>query len=181
MPHNLATLLNDLIKDALTMSPEQADAHLATWLEAVPEGWHPVRVYGVESSIESYDGCDVYPDLMIMNLFNHWRRARIMVGGAVQEMADGICASVPFALGDRDRPGYFAEPGAKYPHLEGVPTSETHYRAASALGGWYLVEPLKTVKEVGMELREGQKEWVLNQMVRLKRIYDIKTSYNTRY
>jgi hypothetical protein len=127
------------------MTPEDADAHLATWPQSIPDSWHPVRV---QSSVESYDGCDVYPDLIIMGHYNSWRCRRIKLGFAVQEMVDGICASVPFMIGDRKGPAALGEPGAKYPHLEGSPTSEAHYRAASAKGGWYLIGPLMLINGV---------------------------------
>lgn len=165
------TLLDVLIKDAFNMAPEKADAHLATWPQSIPESWHPVRV---ESSIESYDGCDVYPDLTIMRMYNQWRCVRIKAGGAIQEMVDGICASVPFAVGDRTKAAPLYQPGANYPHLEGVPTSEQHYRAASSVGGWYLLGPLMLVLSLKTRLREGQREWVLGQMGRVARIYEIK-------
>jgi hypothetical protein len=164
--------LDNLLKDALGMTPEDADAHLATWPQSIPDSWHPVRV---QSSVESYDGCDVYPDLIIMGHYNSWRCRRIKLGFAVQEMVDGICASVPFMIGDRKGPAALGEPGAKYPHLEGSPTSEAHYQAASAKGGWYLIGPLMLIMGLKVQLREGQRDWLWKQMGRLQKIYDIRS------
>lgn len=95
-------------------------------------------------------------------------------------MADDICASVPFALGTKAVAGGRgmggSGDGVEYPYVSsqaGSKASPEHRRAAVALGGWHLLDPLKSVLKMQGEgvLREGQLEWVQGQMERIGRIY----------
>lgn len=87
----------------------------------------------VDSSIETYRGaCDIYPSVQIANIWNTWRIYRLILEQAkpkllslswdgdsstqnlmnpgeatreVQELVDSICYSIPFYLGNCNRPG----------------------------------------------------------------------------
>ena len=123
----------------------------------------------------------------------------------IQTLVDAFCASIPTHLGNKTKP---VPPdrlvGVEFPHLpaqgesglHGLPPSaigysaemskEEHYRLAAAIGGWYMLQPLRdilkatspTAKDVEMGfpplLRGGQTGWILAQLERLKNIYLLK-------
>lgn len=147
------------------------------------------------------DRKDVYIDLWVQSIWNQYRSARIKIQTIIldciawldmpydhqwywravyakmitQEMADDICASVPFALGTQTsgRPG--DRDGIEYPYAGSQKVSEKHRRAASALGGWHLLEPMRTSLRTSC-LRDGQKEWIMSQMQRVGRIYALHST-----
>ena len=93
----------------------------------------------------------------------------------VQDLADTICASVPFYLGDRTT---FVriddDETVQYPRIGSDSTTSTtgHYRTAAAYGGMFLMQRLPELLALPLPfLRAGQREWVLGQMIRIKRIY----------
>lgn len=92
-----------------------------------------------------------------------------------QEMVDDICASVPYALGTKTFGGPGERDGVEYPYNGTQKASEDHRRAATALGGWHLLEPFKTSLKANC-LGEGQKEWVKAQMARIWRIYSLQAA-----
>lgn len=177
---------------------EAVDAGLATWPKFVPASWIPIQVPAdnvQQSALEAGfygDECDIYPDIVVCSTWNEWRVARLKVLSLVastgndesryqamqtiQGLVDGICASVPFSLGDRVKPGQLYEAQIVYPTLPGRPMSEAHQRTASAYGGWYLFAPFKEIMKVAMYLREGQQEWVTGQLFRLATIYGVTPS-----
>ena len=106
-----------------------------------------------------------------------------------QQMSDEICASVPFALGTRGGHGTRGQQieetstlaaTAAYPEMAGRPTSEEHKRAAYAIGGWHLLDPLRVIVMVKREswcgdvVREGQVEWCAQQMERIGQLYGLQ-------
>lgn len=147
------------------------------------------------------DRNDVYVDLWVQSIWNQYRSARIKVQTIIldciawldmpyehqwywravyarmitQEMADDICASVPFALGTKTLGGPGDRDGIEYPYAGNEKVSEAHCRAAPALGGWHLMEPLRT-SLMGIGLRDGHKEWMMEQMSRIRRIYALQSS-----
>lgn len=158
----------------------------------VPSGHHrDAFVYG--------DRIDTYLDLWVLSIWNQYRCARIKIQSIVldciaylgpshdeqwywrsiyanmivQQMADDICASVPCALGTKAFGGPGAHEGVEYPYVVGGPKARyEHRRAAAALGGWHLLDPLKSCLRTGSGvLREGQREWVQGQMERIGRMY----------
>ena len=91
-------------------------------------------------------------------------------------MVDDICASLPFALGTKTFGGPGDREGIEFPYNSTQKVSEDHRRAAAALGGWHLLEPLKTSLRTTSCLREGQKEWIKGQMARIWRIYSLEAT-----
>ena len=146
-----------------------------------------------------HDRSDTYLDLWVLSIWNQYRAARIKIQTIIldcvaymgpaydeqwywralyasmiaQEMADEICASVPFALGTKMFGGPGDREGIEYPYVVGgQKASQEHRRAATALGGWHLLDPLKSCLHTRSGvLREGQLEWVQGQMERIGRIY----------
>lgn len=145
------------------------------------------------------DRKDIYLDLWVASTWNAYRSARVKVqtiildcikwlGGPfenqwywraiyakmiTQEMVDDMCASVPYALGTKTFGGPGDRDGIEYPYNGTQKASEDHRRAAAALGGWHLLEPLKTSLKTTC-LQDGQKEWVKAQMARIWRIYSFQ-------
>ena len=91
----------------------------------------------------------------------------------IQQEADDICADVPFHIGDRTKPGAVGDTSVKYPHPAGVATPSSHYLHAPAIGGYQLFDPLTTLVSMKIILRDGQKEWISQQIKRVFRIYNI--------
>ncbi|KAL8965929.1 MAG: hypothetical protein Q9183_003612 [Haloplaca sp. 2 TL-2023] len=90
----------------------------------------------------------------------------------IQEMADDICASVPFHLGTKTFGGPSDRGEVQYPDDGTEKPSNDYRRSAAGLGGWFVLEPLKMVAKAPA-LREGQQEWILKQIERIQRIYTI--------
>ena len=145
------------------------------------------------------DRKDIYHDLWVESIWNAYRSARVKVQTIIldciawlgkssenqwywrgiyakmitQEMADGICASVPYALGTKTLGGPGDREGVEFPYNGTEKVPEDHRRAAAALGGWHLLEPLKTSLRATC-LPEEQKEWIKAQMARIWRIYSLQ-------
>ena len=147
------------------------------------------------------DRKDIYLDLWVESIWNAYRSARVKVQTLIlrciawlgksfenqwywramyatmitQEMIDDICGSVPYALGTKISGGPGDREGVEYPYNGTQKATEDHRRAATALGGWHLLEPLKTSLNAGC-LPEGQREWVKAQMGRIWRIYSLQAT-----
>ena len=148
------------------------------------------------------DKKDMYLDLWVQSIWNQYRSARIKIQTIIleciawldtqyenqwywravyakmitQEMADDICASVPFALGTKAQgvPGERA--GIEFPFTGTQKVSEEHRRAASALGGWHLIEPMRAcLRTSPNSLRDGQIDWIKLQMQRINGIYALQS------
>jgi hypothetical protein len=141
--------------------------------------------------------CHVYKSIQIAYLWNRQRLSRIraqkimltqlllqepslsnrMSQGScqntIQQLADDICATIPFYLGDRTKPGRIGDRNVEYPHARGSPIPETHYQIAPAMGGHQLLGALGTLLRDNIILRNGQKQWIGGQLTRLARIYNI--------
>ena len=142
--------------------------------------------------------CDIYPSISIASIWNKYRLSRLTAQSiilsclshcpsyatmiarvphpcqnAIQLLADDICASVPFHLGDRIKPGRIGDRDVKYPREEGKEVSEEQFRMGPALGGYSLLGPLGSVMGMRIMLRHGQREWIGGQMRRIARIYNI--------
>lgn len=147
------------------------------------------------------DRKDVYLDLWVESIWNAYRSARVKVQTIIldcitwlgkpfehqwywravyakmitQEKVDDMCASVPYALGTKTFGGPGDREGVEYPYNGTQKASEDHRRAATAFGGWHLLEPMKTSLKTTC-LGEGQKEWVKAQMERIWHIYSLQAA-----
>ncbi|KAL9591545.1 MAG: hypothetical protein Q9179_007614 [Wetmoreana sp. 5 TL-2023] len=142
---------------------------------------------------------DIYHDIWVANIWNSYRSAMLMIQYLilqtlaflnpdpisplghrivtailkVQEMCDDICGTVPFNLGTKTYGGASDKAETKYPD-DGIHKPSSDYRkSAAGLGGWFLMEPLKTAAKA-ICLREGQQDWILRQIERIQRIYTIR-------
>ena len=159
------------------------------------------------SAFQYLDKRDSYLDLWVLSIWNQYRAARIRIQSIIlacisylgpeheaqwywravyakmiaQEMSDEICASVPFALGTKTMGAPTEREGVEFPYVkEKGKMGDEHTRAACALGGWHLLNPLRAVVKVQEEsttegvIRPGQEEWCLQQMERVGRIYALQ-------
>ena len=179
----------------LLVQAQTLDAKLSSWPTFVPIDWVPIQVSAeripksvIETSLYG-ESCDIYPDIMVCSTWNEWRTARLMVLGLItrfghkesreqailriQELVDGICASVPFVLGDRTEPGNVYGAQINYPTPSDKPRSMEHQQTATAYGGWSLFAPFKETMNIRMYLRKGQYEWLSRQLLRLAKMYGV--------
>ena len=145
--------------DQLLERAQAIDVRLASWPEILPVHWNPVRVSKdavprqvIDAGMYG-DSCDIYPDVMICSIWNDWRVTRlkvlrlianlrlarslyfcegnIQIIKQIQQLVDGICASIPFCLGSRTGPVPLYEAKLVYPGLKGGMHSKEHQKAAS--------------------------------------------------
>lgn len=182
----------------------ELDQRLLAWTSTVPDDWAPTRVSGPECILESVrdaglyqDHCDVYKSIFIANLFNSHCCSRIKLQLAIlaclkhlksanhdiasvaaleiiQELADTMCASIPYYLGDRMMIGRIDDKTVQYPHIAGILVPDEHYVGAAAMGGWYLAARLSELLSPRVPLRIGQRQWIGGQMQRIKNIYAVQ-------
>jgi len=143
------------------------------------------------------DYCDIYATLFLSSIWNKLRISQIQVNitmllclaelpptpsnlanqntcrQTIQQLADDICASVPFFLGDRLKPGRTGDGCVQYPRAPGRPPVKDHYHTGPTMGGWSLLLPLGTLAKMKIPLRDGQRRWIAGQMARTARVYNI--------
>ena len=185
----------DILDPAILPKATDIDAQLSLWPCATPYDWisTAISVKCVPDSVVQAgfygEECDIYKDVIICSTWNDWRVARLKTLALIarrahgeqraaairniQELADGICNSIPFCLGSRNSPAPLHAEEISYPTFPGQKTPKLHYRTAAAYGGWYLFAPMKQVMAVAPYLREGQTMWMAMQLRRLARIYDV--------
>jgi len=179
------------------------DRRLYNWSQSIPDSWVPTRIFRDESmspGLQLYqDYCDVYLTLFLTSIWNKLRISQIQVKllilsclaglpptpsilanqdvcrQIIQQLADDICASVPFFLGDRVKPGRTGDGCVQYPCVPGRPPVKDHYHTGPTMGGWSLLLPLGTLTKMNIQLRDGQRGWIAGQMARTARIYSITT------
>lgn len=141
--------------------------------------------------------CDVYPGISIAGILNKYRWSLLRIKeitihcltqqtktltimsknahtlNQMQLLADDICASIPYHLGDRVTAGWLGDKTVHYPCLPGQKLPEGQHQMAQAIGGWHLIDPLKELMTMKVKLRAGQREWVGQQMMRIAAIYNI--------
>ena len=178
------------------------EANLLSWPEALPLHWYPVQVFKENIPQEVIDAgvygdsCDIYPDIMVCTTWNDWRVARLkvlhliaklypisnlnsgkfgtQVISEIQQLVDGVCASIPFCLGSRTEPVPLYEAKVVYPGLKGCLKAKEHQKTAIAYGGWYLFVPFKMTMELGEYISKAQHGWLRLQLYRLARMYGVK-------
>lgn len=196
---NLAS--KDSAAPEILAKANELDQRLVDWTATMPEDWNPTFCdsESVPPSVRDagfyQDRCSIYPSIFIANILNGQCYSRINVQLVilaclqhlgdnprfdkdqvltartnVQDLADTICASVPFYLGDRVTVLRIDDETMQYPRIMGSgPTPTEHYRTAAAYGGMFLMQRLPEL--LPLPLRAGQREWILGQMMRIKKIY----------
>ena len=158
----------------------------------------------VRASMVYEDRMDVYTDLWVANTWNSYRSSRILIQSIIlncipwittsseapsladqstfaclitQEMVDAICASIPFHLGTKVSGGPVVQKDTQYPHADGTEVSRDHRIAAPACGGYFLLSPMMAASKASC-LREGQRKWLGEQMMRIGKMYRVPNPSN---
>ena len=182
----------------------ELDQRLSTWMATLPDDWIPVRVSSpdcIPPSVRNagvYNGnCDIHKSISTAFPINNYCCARIRVqlailtclehvsasvatvasataSSIIQDLADTMCASVPFFLGDRTSAARLDDRTAQYPHPPGCSVPSDHYTAAAAQSGWFISAILPLLLSPGVSLRMGQKQWIVGQLQRTRRVYVVQ-------
>jgi len=190
----------ELVIELLSRAYE-LDRRYHAWGDSVPDGWI-VEVSGpqcipwsVQQSGLYQDYCHIYQSIFVAHTFNTFRVSRIELQSAIlvclthlgdgitnmasraaiaiiQSMADDICASIPYHLGDRMGFRRIDDKTVQYPHLPTLSKADDeHILGAAAMGGWSLAQQLIIVLRLKSPLRDGQREWIVGQLHRLTKVY----------
>ncbi|KAL8709506.1 MAG: hypothetical protein Q9220_005748 [cf. Caloplaca sp. 1 TL-2023] len=193
--------MDDVSASAILVKANELDARLVAWSTTIPHNWIPECIWETDSIPQSirdaglYQAhCTIHESVFIANILNGHCCSRIKVQlinlaylqqiddessgmarlnacNIVQDMADTICASIPYFLGDRVRVLRFDDRTPKYPRIESEATPKEHYDTAAAYAGIFLTQKISQLLPPGLPLRPGQREWILGQMQRIKKIY----------
>ena len=167
----------------LMQAAEAIDVDLVRWSDTVPNEWHYLSTpITDETKKDVYPrSIDLYDDDLVANNWNSWRMNRlhlltIIVKCAsilstlrsdsnteredfqaidtIQELVNGICASVPFHLGHIIDDKYRSR--SLYPHAFG---SALRPSPTGALGVFMLKEPLNVASTMSC-IPESQRRWM---------------------
>ncbi|KAL9040453.1 MAG: hypothetical protein Q9180_001900 [Flavoplaca navasiana] len=182
----------------------QLDEQLLAWTATIPDEWVPTYIWDLESIPQTVrqagfygDHCTIHQSIWTAETLNVHCISRITVGLVVlsclehvqdatkditrmgilttlQNLADTICASVPFYLGDRFEARRIDDKSIQYPHARDNPTPDGHYITAAAYGGMFLMKKLAELLKLAPFLRPGQIPWILGQMGRVRKIYEAR-------
>lgn len=183
----------------------ELDQRMLAWEGSTPSDWAPIRVFGDECIPRSVretglyqNHCDIYKSIFVAERLNSHGSSRIktqmiiqdcirslnksspaaaaLVGlDIVQMLADDICASVPYHLGDRTSRARIDDKTVQYPHLLGCSVSDDHLLTASSFAGFLLTRRLGELLSLKAPLRTGQRQWIGGQLQRVKAIYGIES------
>ncbi|MCJ1478614.1 hypothetical protein MMC13_007295 [Lambiella insularis] len=188
---------------AILKNAAELDAQCQEWEHTLPRGWSFTRVSypnGIPQAVRDaglyQDHCFIYENIFIANAFNRNFCVRIecqsimlqclhhlpndiplrlqnAAQATIQEMADNICASVPFHLGDRQTTDRI-DAEHQYPHPPRSSSAAHQSKTAAAFGGWYLAPCLGALLSLDGLLRPGQRQWIGEQLARLMKVYIVQ-------
>lgn len=198
------TAVPDLSVLSMLKKATEVDQRLLAWTSTVPADWLPIRVSGPECIPPSVrdaglfqDYCNIYKSIFIAYTFNthccsriklqltilaclehlssgHLDTASVTAVEIIQDLADIICASIPYHLGDRMTIRRIDDKTVQYPHIAGLSVSDDHHAAAAAYGGWFLATQLSELLSPTVPLRVEQRQWMAQQIKRVVRVYAIQ-------
>lgn len=190
----------DLASSLLHQAME-IEQQLTIWLNTLPHDWTPIRLsdsaipQGVRDAGLYQSHCDIYRSLFVADEFNHYYATRLRLQlvkltclhhiapastaititeteQMIQDLADTICATVPFHLGDRNSSDRI-DITVEFPRVAGRALPQNHALVAGAFGGFYLGAQLPLLLSPRVQLRPGQKAWIGGQLGRIRRICNI--------
>ncbi|KAI4285958.1 MAG: hypothetical protein L6R38_000251 [Xanthoria sp. 2 TBL-2021] len=192
----MAVLASGLLAKAVEL-----DQRLVAWTSTMPNEWIPTFIWDLDTVPKTIrdagfygDHCTIYQSMWTADTLNIHCCSRITVAlvilaclehvndpttdisqmqtrTTIQSLADAICASVPFYLGDRIHIHRIDDKNIQYPRTRGNPTPDEHYVTAAAYGGMFLMKRFVELLKLAPYLRPGQFPWILGQMGRVKKIY----------
>ena len=191
-----AALVPGLLAKAIEL-----DRRLIAWTATLPDEWAPTYIWNLESLPHSIreagfygNHCTVHRSIWTADTLNLQCISRVTVGLVIltclehvqdsatnitrmetltilQSLADTVCASIPFHLGDRTEVRRIDDKNVQYPQTGDNLTPDEHYVTAAALGGIFLMHRLVELLKLAPFLRPGQLPWILGQLGRIKKIY----------
>jgi len=138
----------------------EIDKRLAAWPDSLPPSWYVRRI-----SLPAWLSCQPPTDYA-PKLFSTTTEV-------AQRMTDGICANIPFHLGDKMKPVRLGNQTVNFPQLPGM-LPKDHYRVAAAVGSWFIIGALYSAMNPQLPLKEGQRAWIGGQLRRAMIIYNIQ-------
>lgn len=176
------------------------DVNLAAWSQSVPAHWAPVAAVLIPQSVRDTGlyrhRCDCYSDMWIAATWNTYRDCRIVVQSIIfkclrilsscesvdgsrvasviataHDLADDICATVPFFLGSQLESVRMKFGLVEYPSAETRPVTFTHSHTAPLIGAWFVMPVLRNLKASDLGLPQEQLDWLQRQMERILVIY----------
>ncbi|KAI4274349.1 MAG: hypothetical protein LQ337_004004 [Flavoplaca oasis] len=191
-----AALVPGLLAKAIEL-----DRRLIAWTATIPDEWVPTHIWDLENIPHSIreagfygNHCTVHRSIWTADTLNLQCISRITVGLVIltclehvkdpatditrmetltilQSLADTVCASIPFHLGDRTEGRRIDDKNIQYPQIGDNLTPDEHYVTAAAFGGIFLMHRFVELLKVAPLLRPGQLPWILGQMGRIQKIY----------
>lgn len=177
----------------------KVDVGLFSWTYCLPPHWLPVPATIIPQSVRDAslyrNRCDCYNDLWIGATWNTYRDCRMLVqsimlkclrllpsedpDGArftgaqktIQSLADDVCASVPYFMGNQMESVRLVPDLVQYPYAEERPITSTHKMSAPLMGPWHLFAFLRNLHTSNFNLPPEQLSWVEMQMNRILTIY----------
>lgn len=200
MAHQLGANAREVDVLELVTQLTKTDHQLLEWAGNVPADWTPCRVSGPNCIPQSVreaglyeEHCIVYKSVFIANTFLSYCSSRMKLHlatircsrrlkhgddgrslQAIQELADIICDSVPFYLGDRTYIGRVDDKTAQYPKVPGGTVFNNHLLAAASYGGWIMASRLAELMPPEIPLRHGQRQWIGGQLHRIRKVYGVQ-------
>ena len=89
----------------------------------------------------------------------------------IHQLADEICASVPYFLGSQLESVRMKSGLVEYPFAETRPVTHTHKQSAPLIGAWHIIAFLRNLQTSELGLPQEQIGWVEQQMKRILAIY----------
>ncbi|OJJ99948.1 hypothetical protein ASPACDRAFT_60764 [Aspergillus aculeatus ATCC 16872] len=172
------------------------DTKLVAWTHALPSHWHPVSATMISDSIRKAgmykNRCDCYADIWIASTWNFYRDSRIVIQNIIldclrllppplraddiqsaldiiQDLATGICATIPYFLGSQSKPAQMGMEKIDYPEADARRVTAGHRQTSPLLGGWLASTNLFNMTM--LPLTDELHAWILEQKHRVLRIY----------
>ncbi|KAJ5111034.1 hypothetical protein N7532_001569 [Penicillium argentinense] len=186
------TQIKNLLKKA-----NEIDINLVSWSHWLPEHWRPIPATIIPPSVREAgmyrNRCDAYTDMWIALTWNTFRDCRILVqrimlsclrmkpsfdpdgtrdaaiSMTLRKLADDVCASVPYFLGDQVESVRMKSGLVRYPWAETRPVTQT--MSAPLMGPWHVLPFLKNLFFSGLGLPPEQVSWIGGQINRVLVIY----------
>ncbi|KAI9035530.1 C6 zinc finger domain protein [Aspergillus affinis] len=178
------------------------DNKISVWKHILPDRWHPMPATFIPQSVRDagvfQNRCDCYTDIWIASTWNFYRDSRIVIQNiilnclrllpeqsspheiqartvSIQKLATGICATVPYLLGDQMTSVRMGPHKVEYPESEGRRVTPGHQQTAPLFGGWFVISYLTNLWSPELCLQDEQRAWIQQQMLRVLRIYTFDT------
>ncbi|KAI9711517.1 MAG: hypothetical protein M1820_002081 [Bogoriella megaspora] len=171
---------------ALLHVAKQIEGALSLWPSLIPISWRPATaLFYLDGAVYAGDA-QVYESLDVASMWNTYRCMRIMVSNSMvascresrdcsksddrqtvcQQMVDGICASVPFHIGEQES-NQDHEKSETQPTNTRTPFSSEKTQLRRAIGAMMLYPRLQFVLAQELDLHPAQTSWIQLQVSKI--------------